>query len=1199
VDLADGTGLVLTGRLSRHTHPWLADHAVAGRVLLPGTAFVELALHAGRQVGSGRIEELTLQAPLIVPEHGGVRLQLAVGTEDDSGRREIAVHSRVEHGDVTADWTRHAIGTLLREDLATAPQGPDELSGAWPPPGAAPVDVTGFYDRLTERGYAYGPAFRGLEAAWRGGESVVYAEVRLPDYGQEQDASRYGVHPALLDAALHVLVDPETVGGENEADRPVRLPFAWRGVRLHAVGATTLRVRITRTGENTVEIRAVDPTGAPVADIDALTLRQVPPQRAAAQDNGGTVPSHRLEWTLRPVTTGELPPVEILDGLDALEDALAGPAPDRLVVSVHRTADDADVPATAHATIARALQLIQAWLTDHTGQLTLLTHRAIATHTGEDVPDLAAAGIWGLVRTAQSEHPGRIAVFDLDDTPASRAAVPAALATGEPQLALRAGEILLPRLARTHGRDTALVPPTDTRAWRLDVTAAGSLENLALLPHPEAERPLAPGEVRLELRAAGLNFRDALIAIGLYPGSARIGVEGAGIVTEVGAAVSDLKPGDRVFGVVTGSLGPIAVVDRRLLAPIPPGWSFTEAATVPAAFLTAYYGLSDLAGLKPGERILVHAATGGVGTAAVQLARHFRAEVFGTASPGKWPALREQGLDDEHIASSRTLDFATDFDAATGGHGVDVVLNALAHEFTDASLGLLRPGGRFLEMGKTDVRRPEDVEHDHPGVTYLPFDLLDVDPDRLQQILAELVALFTSGALRPLPVTAWDVRHAHDALRRLSRAQHIGKLALTIPADGGGGTTLITGGTGALGRLVARRLVTRHGARYLLLTSRQGPGAPGAAELRAELEELGAQVEIAACDAADREALRELLAGIPASRPLTAVIHTAGVVDDGPITLLTPDQLHVVLRPKVDAAWHLHELTEDADLTDFVLFSSASGILGHPGQANYAAANTFLDALAHRRRSHGLAATSLAWGFWAEAGGMTSHLTPTDLNRLAGSGLAPMPTEEGLGYLDGALGTPHPSLLPARLDVSSLRPEAAAPLRGLIRTPALRSAANGAAAVPGGGPAALVRRLTGQPAEEQHRQLLVLIRGTAAAVLGHDTPDVIRPERGFLDSGFDSLTAIELRNRLGAATGLRLPTTLTFDYPTSLALAAYLRGELVPDEHADHSAAEPPAELDRLRRLAYSADDPDDVDKIGSASDDEIFDFIDNELGIL
>ncbi|MER5898507.1 SDR family NAD(P)-dependent oxidoreductase, partial [Streptomyces sp. NPDC001876] len=386
------------------------------------------------------------------------------------------------------------------------------------------------------------------------------------------------------------------------------------------------------------------------------------------------------------------------------------------------------------------------------------------------------------------------------------------------------------------------------------------------------------------------------------------------------------------------------------------------------------------------ESVLIHAAAGGVGMAAVQLARHWGLEVYATASPGKWPTLIANGVDASRIASSRDLAFEEHIRTATGDQGIDVVLNSLAGEFVDASLRLLTSGGRFVEMGKTDVRAGLDVP-------YFAFDLAEAGPERMGQILAEVVALFEQGVLEPLPLTVWDVREAVTAWRHMAQAKHIGKNVLSFPVrPNPDGTVLITGGTGTLGGLLARHLVTEHGIRHLLLLSRQGPDAPGSADLVDTLQEAGAVVDVVACDAADRDALATVLANIPTETPLTGVVHAAGVLDDGVFTALTQERLETVLRAKATAAANLDELTRGTDLAMFVLYSSASATFGTPGQANYSAANAYLDALAVRRRAEGLPGLSLAWDMWQQASAMTGHLQ----DRLVRG----LPTEQALSLFD-------------------------------------------------------------------------------------------------------------------------------------------------------------------------------------------------------
>ncbi|GLZ28535.1 hypothetical protein Lesp02_07250 [Lentzea sp. NBRC 105346] len=1038
VELPDDGGVVFTGRLSLRSHPWLADHVIGGAVVLPGAALVELILHAAAQVGCDTLEELTLEAPLVLPERGGLRLRVVVGSDED-GRRAVTVHAG---GD---EWTRHASGVLAAEAV--------ELGdvGAWPPDGDA---VDGVYELLATRGYDYGPAFQGVRKMWRRGDDV-FAEVVLPD----EAAGRFGLHPAVLDAALHtVALD----AGE------LRMPFVWSGVSLRPSSPTELRVRMSRIGDDVVSLDIADTTGAPVARIDSLVTRPV--GRLRANDDA----LFTMDWA--PHEKSE---------------------PNGELVVVHCAGE------SVRDAVHRVLAEVQKFLAeDGEATLAVVTRGAVAVNDEETVEDLAGAAVWGLVRSAQAEHPGRIVLVDSDsgDT---------AFAAGEPQVAVRRGEVFVPRLRRV--TSDALVPPASP--WRLDVTSRGTLENLALVPTDV--KPLGRGEIRVAMHAAGLNFRDVLLALGMYPGDLPLGGEGAGVVTEVGDDVTGLAPGDRVMGLFLGSFGPAAVTDHRLVARIPKGWSWVEAASVPIVFLTAHYAFRDLVELRAGESILVHAAAGGVGMAVVQLARHIGAEVFGTASPSKWAAT---GLDDDHLASSRTLEFADKFPQ------VDVVLNALAREFVDASLGLLRPGGRFAEMGKTDIRESVDAD-----VRYRAFDLMDAGPDRIQELLAELVDLFEAGVLRPLPVTTWDVRRAPEAFRLLGQGQLIGKVVLTIPS----GPLLITGATGTLGGLVARHVV-RQGTRELLLVSRRGADAPGMAALRAELTGMGASVTVAACDVADRDALAALLA----EHPVSGVIHAAGVLDDGLVGALTPAQLDAVLRPKVDAAWNLHELA--GDVSSFVLFSSIAGVVGTAGQANYAAANAYLDALAAHRRSLGLPAVSIAWGLWEEASGMTGHLADADLARISRTGFGALNTEQGLRLLDVAGGVDVATVVAAPLRATGDVP---ALLRGLVRAPLRRAMAE----------PDVSSRLAGLGPAEQERLLLDLVCDHTATVLGHSSPGRVRAETAFSKQGSDSLTAMELRNRLATATGLKLPSSVVFDHPTPVALARFLAAKFNPQSTVEAS----------------------------------------------
>ncbi|MGV9856757.1 SDR family NAD(P)-dependent oxidoreductase, partial [Streptomyces sp. NPDC003442] len=1243
VELAEGGAHLLTGRLSPRTHPWLNDHRVLDTVLLPGTAFAELALHAAARTGCDHVAELTLHAPLVIPQGEAVDVQIAVAAPDHTGERPITVHSRPAADTSDTAWTRHATGALATTAASNSPA----LRGAWPPPGATPLPVEDFYQRLADHGYHYGPSFQGLTAAWRL-DGDVYAEVSLPE-GEREGAAAYGIHPALFDAALHARA--LDVAPDSEDAHRILLPFTWSGLRLRATGADTLRIRITPTASDRLTLFAADPTGAPVAVVDDLMLRPVPDGRLGRARAAGRNSLFQLAWTrmtrMTPVEGAPacrsavigpdggplaeaLPDASHLPDLAAVRAAVASgaPAPDVVFAFFGSSADGrCDPVERAHDLGREALGVLREFLVAPEcadARLAVVTRGAVAPRSHDDVHDLPASAVWGLVRSAQSESPGRVLLLDLDARDDSLRALSDAVASGEPQLALRDGVAYVPRLVHDDAAKR-LTPPEGSAAWRLGLTGHGSLDQLALVDCPDNTRPLGRGEVRVALRAGGVNFHDVVVALGMVEDPRPLGGDGAGVVVEVGPDTAEFAVGDRVMGLFNGT-GSLVVTDVRMITGIPAGWSYAQAATTPSAFLTAYYGLADLAGLRAGEKLLLHAATGGVGLAAVQLARHWEAEVFATAGPAKWHALRERGFDDRHIASSRTLDFEEGFRAAAGS--VDVVLNSLAGDFMDASLRLLAPGGRFIDMGRTDVRDPEEVGARYPGVGYRAFDLVGgAGPDRIQRMLAELSTLFENGTLQPLPTTLWDIRRAPEAFRYFSQARHIGKIVLTLPtALDPEGTVLITGGTGTLGTATARHLVAHHGVRRLLLISRRGLDAPGATELAAELTELGAHVSIVACDAADRAALAKLLETVPDRHPLTAVVHAAGLLRDATVEALTPDQLDEVLRAKADAAWNLHELTRDAGLSAFVLFSAAAGLLGAAGQGNYAAANAFLDALAVHRHAQGLPATSLAWGYWAQATGMTGGMTDTDRARLARAGMVGLETEQGLALLDIALDSGLPTLAPIRLDLATMRREAHAdelpPLfRSLVRG-AAPQAATGAVASGGAAPAEVFAAMSG---EDRRQALLKLVRNATATVLGHDTADAIHPAQNFRELGFDSLTAVELRNRLGAATGLRLPATLVFDHPTPTAVVRLLEELLAPAGTASADSLltgldsldaaltvgitdrEQRARIAaRLRELLRKADGPwqdadgdDDAEEdLASASDEELFRALDNELTV-
>jgi mycoketide-CoA synthase len=1111
---AEGDTVMFSGRLGLRSASWLADHRLHGAVLLPGTGFVELALVAGRALGLS-IEDLALEAPLWLQPGEGLALQLVAGAPDARGARNITISTRDEAEGLLGAWRCHARGVLCPEILMEEGELFD-----WPPPAAEPLAIEDLYERLANVGLDYGPQFRSLREAYVHGTDL-YVEVELAAL-EHAAAERYAIHPALLDSVLHALaLTPQAAEG-------ALVPFAFQGVALKSFGASSLRVRLrpdAATGK--VSLLLADATGHALGRIESLQLRAAGTLQPSAAQNAAL---YRVAWQARDLPETATPWTQ----LTALADPDIAQPYFVLDATQLSAADDAE-----SLTLA-LLAFLQRWLRSaHTedSRLALLT-RFAAQIDASDPIEPAHAALWGLMRTAQTEHPDRLVLIDSDGSERSQAAIGQVLASGEPQAALRDGQLSVPRLLPLRAAPSVSLPSADF--WSLHVQQPGTLDGLALSECEAPEDQLGPREVKVSVRATGLNFRDVLVTLGMYPGvPGPIGNEGSGVVTAVGREVTGLRVGDRVFGLFKRAFAPWVVEDERRLAKIPAALSFEQAAGIPMVFLTVYYALHDLAAVRAGEKVLVHAATGGVGMAALQLARHFQLEVFATASVAKQAQLRALGVPPSHIASSRDLEFEPRFIAASGG-GLDIVLDSAAGEFVDASLRTLRPGGHFLEMGKADIRDPSAVADAYAGVKYRAFDLSEVGLDRIHSMLQVLCELFEAGVLSPLPTRVWDVREAQGAFRHMAQAQHVGKLVLRVPqrlsrerlAEE---AVLITGGSGALAAELARHLVLRHGARQIVLCSRSGAGEA----LARELGDCGAHVQLARCDVSSRSELQALLDALTRERRLCAVFHAAGTTADATLLDQSPAHVQAVFSAKVRAAQLLDELTREHDLAAFVVYSSVSGLVGGAAQANYAAANAYLDALAAERRARGLPGLALDWGLWLTASGMGAALQEADLARMAAGGLMPLQPMAALDLLDAALLQNEAQLAPLCLSrqLQAADPERVAPL--------LRALAKGKRPAAVSSRAGLAKRLSHVAPEEALRIALELVRAAVGDVLRITTS--LDPDQTLKDLGLDSLMAVELRNQLSTSTGLRLPSTLLFDHPTPRALADFIVAKVSAD----------------------------------------------------
>jgi len=815
--------------------------------------------------------------------------------------------------------------------------------------------------------------------------------------------------------------------------------------------------------------------------------------------------------------------------------------------------------------------------TDSTPCVWLVTRGAQAVPNSSAPIHAAMASLCGLRHVIAAEYPElrcRHLDFDQQRKDDDGDNLFAELGLGqfdEDSIAFSNRSRLVPRLVRLTLATTTGAPPQNlTIPVQLEVSKAGILENLRWTS-VERTAP-GPGEVEIQVQATGLNFRDVLCTLGMYPGKIdALGGECAGVVTRTGAGVEGLEAGDQVMAVARGGFSTYVTVRADHVSSLPVGMSLAQAASIPAVFLTTFYGLHRLAHMKPGDRVLIHAAAGGVGLAAVQLAQQAGAEIFATAgSPAKRSHLQALGV--THVFDSRSLGFADEIMSGTGGRGVDIVLNSLAGEFIAKSVSTLAPHGRFLELGKRDILTREQFAVARPDCEYYAFDLGEeahADPSLLPGIFKDLLAAFAKGELRPLPLTVFSHERVVDAFRFMAQAKHIGKIVVTKPALDSvkqispaklrlrkEATYLVTGGLGGLG-LETARWMAAEGAGNIVVLGRHPPDS----KTKAVLDELtlgGTRIAIEECDVSDELKLAASLDRISSSMPpLRGVVHAAGVLDDGVLEQQTWPRFAAVMAPKVLGAWNLHRLTLSAELDFFVMFSSAATFVGSPGQGNYAAANAFMDGLAHYRKAKGLPALSIDWGAWAEAG-MAARLSKKDADRWAARGLRPIQSDEGMAKLGEMLVSSRAQIVAAPIDSSRIfsnanfgRPPS---VISEIIEPARTVISTGEKTRPGEDN--VVRRLSAEPAVRRFAILKAHIESAASRALGATGGRSLDPRRPLHEIGFDSLMSVELRNALASSLDHPLPATLLFDYPTIESLVHYLAKNVLNLELSDGTSSE-------------------------------------------
>lgn len=1200
----------------------LRDHQVQGRVVVPAAAFLEMMFSAASAAlgwSTPLLEEVTIDAPLLLPDDAskGTLCQILVSAPAD-GAVELRVVSEADGG----RWITHA-RSVARTSAATD-AAPDAMNLELLRSGASRhLDGAALYSRLGARGIDYGSTFRGLSEVWAGDFMAVGKVVPQVSAMVRREAANYRLHPCLVDLAFQLLE------GVSDSDDPsqVYLPVGVEAVQWFADPAAGKWVTATRRqpngdgGDLVADLAILDDAGMVTVAIRGFRARRV---RSVGPDGADRSPVYETGW--EPVDVSALAGVDLSGKWLVLADD--GEADDVLaplearggrLVRVRRrglvgdgiVVDPADEetwravaaaldgtepvqgvlhlwslgaqPATPDAAVEALLDLtsavpallgIDAVRRSPRG-LRVVTRGAVDYGPGAARGSEAGAALWGILRVLKAEHPEiPCRVVDLD--PGAAAADPEVVLTGllgegeEDRLALRGGEWLAPRLRRVESPAGPAaseddLPLPEGESYAIEIVQRGTLD--ALRYRRAERRAPAAGEVEVRVRATGLNFRDVLNVLGMYPGaSGPPGVEFAGVVTRVGEGVTRFAPGDEVVGIGEGAFASFVTGPEDALARIPTALTMAEAATIPLAFLTAEWGLADLAAVGRGDRVLIHAAAGGVGQAAVQIALARGAEVFATAgSEEKRAFVRGQGV--RYVFDSRSSAFADGVRDATGGEGVDVVLNSLTGELLTASLALLRPGGRFVEIGKAEVLDPEEVGRRFPGVRYHWFDLgaiLLETPGQFGELFERVLGRFERRELVPLPARVYRPERVVEAFRYMAQARHIGKVVVSagraLPASAGeiraDGAYLVTGGGGGIGREVAGWLVKR-GAGAVFLNGRGEPSV----EVREWMEGLaasgGTRVEWAQGDVSDPAAARAIVErAAGGAHFLRGVFHAAGVLDDALLEEQGRERFRRVLAPKLLGAWNLHETTRPMQLDSFVLFSSVAAVLGGPGQGSYAAANAALDALAAARVRDGLAALSVQWGAWG-AGGMAARMDERQRRALATQGVRPLQPNVAIEVMERLLSAPRSVALVADVDWSRVAAGAGRTpplLRRLVRAEALPTRSESSEP-----PGVVVElpNLGELQGEDRLAALTDYLCATLAAVLG------LRGRRLEADAeiahlGFDSLMAMELRNRLEAELGVLVPVSQMLGSATPAELASGVN-LLLTDAHPDGSPAAQPA----------------------------------------
>ncbi len=1220
---------VWQSEISRRLFPFLADHRVDDVVVFPAAGYVEMMLAAAREcLGDGpwEAEEITFHEALLLGEEESALVQTVV----DAERSSVRIASRMR--DRGTEWTLRATARIRARHMR-AP-----TIESWRDVEIPPERIGGarFYRHLAQEGHQFGPAFRGVETLWRA-ERRALGRIDMPA-ALPNGAAAHLFHPSMLDSCFQVIRGFRGFGPAETDANAVVLPIGIARFRCLQTPKGALFSQARQLTSEATRVRAdiavFDEGGTPVATIEGFECRRYP--RASRRERRDCE-FYREQWIQqqRDTAKGAGPGTWLIIAdapaigpllAAALEDAgqtciLASKADryrrigrrrfefragaSRDLDRILNAATKSKTPPTgivhligrdrAHGSSAAAAQgvTLDAFavirrLVERSGpnppRLWICSLDAWHPEGSEAEFDdaLVAAPLSGLCRVTRTEHPQlRCTLLEIGrGVPVIELASELLTASDESEVRLRAAGRFVNRIERTRSdelRPAFIADDGQASAvpFRLHLQAPGAFDGMML---QEMERPEPQeGEVLIEVRAAGLNFRDVMAAGGLLPGGAEdgeawkaLGLECAGVVAAIGPGVTGFAIGNEVVAVVRGCFASQVRASASLVFPKPSALSFAEAAAIPTAFLTAWYALVEQARIRAGERVLVTAGTGGVGLAAIQIAGLMGCEVLASAgSPEKREYLRRLGI--RHAVDSRSLDFADDVLAATGGKGVDVVLNSLPGAFIEKGVAVLAPFGRFIEIGKRDIYNdtPIGLRALRNNASFLVVDLGRMAQQRtelLRDCMRRVMAEIGAGRLRPPPVEARPVSSAAEAFRHMAQARHIGKIVLTFDGPGfaiamragrslvlrDDATYLVTGGLSGFGLATARWLAER-GARNLVLVSRSGGSSEEAARGVEALRDDGVEVRVECVDVTDAAAVGALVASIEPSRPLRGIVHAAMVLDDGFITQLDGARLARVLGPKIMGAWNLHEATRDRDLDFFVLYSSISALTGAAGQANYAAANRFLDALAEHRRRRGLVGLSIAWGAIADTGYLTRR---EDVSRyLESAGITPIAAGEALDTLGLLLCRQTSSLAYARVDWARIA--AANPSFGA--SPRCRHLTAADAPTEAGG-GRVRTELLAAASEARPAILTGYLRQKVGDVLRIE-PESVDPGRPLAEFGLDSLTSFELKNKIEAELGMTLPVAKFLQRPSvaTLTVAFAERLEASAAEDATRAGEEDPA----------------------------------------